>query len=87
MLLAELGRRRHRGRSAFPASSAGWAPLWTLERAVTVWIAIAARFRGGARYRGQRLPTAATRPSPETISKQRSSAMSSPFDTVTGSLP
>ena len=87
VVLAELGRRRHRGRSAFPPSSAGWAPLWTLERAVTIWIAIAARFRGGARYRGQRLLTAATRPSPKTIRNQRCSAMSSPSDTATGSLP
>ena len=62
ILVAEIGRRRHRGRAAFPASSAGWAPLWVLERAVTVWIAIGARLRGGARYRGERLRTAATRP-------------------------
>ncbi len=48
ILLAEIGRRRDRGRAAFQASSAGWAALWVLERAVTVWIAIGARLRGGA---------------------------------------
>jgi hypothetical protein len=62
VLLAEVGRRRHHGRTAFPVTSAGWAPLWVLERAVTVWIAIGQRFRGGTRYRGQRLSTAATHP-------------------------
>jgi hypothetical protein len=60
VLLAEVGRRRHHGRMAFPPSSAVWAPLWTLERAVTVWMAIGQRVRGGARYRGERLPVAAT---------------------------
>jgi hypothetical protein len=62
VLLAEIGRRRHHGRTAFPITSAGWAPLWVLERAVTVWIAIGQRLRGGTRYRGQRLFTAATHP-------------------------
>jgi len=65
VLVAEIGRRRHRGRTAFPASSAGWAPLWVLERAVTVWAAIAVRCRGGVRYRGERIRTAATRPRTE----------------------
>lgn len=64
MLLAELGRRRHRGRETFPPSSALWAPLWTLERAITVWIAVGQRATGGARYRGQRIRLAATRPAP-----------------------
>jgi len=72
VLLAEIGRRRHHGRSVFPATSAWWAPLWTLERAVTVWVAVGQRFRGGARYRGQRLLTAATRPAKTTpITVQR----------------
>ena len=62
MLLAELGRRRHRGRETFPPSSALWAPLWTLERAITVWIAVGQRATGGARYRGQRIRLAATSP-------------------------
>jgi hypothetical protein len=62
--VAEVGRRRHRGRIAFPPTSAGWAPLWVVERAVAVWLAIGQRIRGGARYRGARLPTAATRVAP-----------------------
>jgi hypothetical protein len=62
--VAEMGRRRHRGRSAFPPTSAAWAPLWVIERAIAVWLAIGQRLRGGARYRGTRLPIAATRVPP-----------------------
>ncbi len=62
-LVAEVGRRRHGGRGAYPATSALWAPFWTFERAVTVWIAAAQFVSGGARYRGQRIRAAATRPS------------------------
>lgn len=61
IVVAEIGRRRHRGRTVFPPTSALWAPLWVTERAITVWVAIAQRIRGGAHYRGQRLPVAATR--------------------------
>ena len=66
IVVAEVGRRRHRGRTAFPPTSAGWAPLWVVERAIAIWLAIGQRVRGGARYRGDRLPMAATRvPPPE----------------------
>lgn len=57
--LAEVGRRRRGGRAVYPASSALWAPLWLLERAVASWIAVGSRLRGGVPYRGVRLPTAA----------------------------
>ncbi len=57
--LAELGRRRGGGRAFWSASAALWAPVWVAERSITSWMAVGARFRGGARYRGTRLPTAA----------------------------
>jgi hypothetical protein len=57
--IAEAGRRRDGGRTVYPPSSALWAPFWLLERAVTSWLAVGARLRGGAPYRGERLPTAA----------------------------
>lgn len=53
--LAEWGRRRRRGAEVFPASSALWAPLWLLERSVTVWAALWLRLRGGAPYAGSRI--------------------------------
>ncbi len=59
--VAEYGRRRHAGGDFFPRSSAVWAPLWMAERAVTVWLAIGCRLRGGVRYRGRRMRHA-TRP-------------------------
>ena len=58
--LAETGRRRAGGTDAFPATSALWAPLWLAERAVTVWIALVLRLRGGVRYRDSRISRAAT---------------------------
>jgi hypothetical protein len=57
--IAETGRRRDGGRDVYPPSSALWAPFWLLERAVTSWLAVGARLRGGVPYRGKRLPTAA----------------------------
>lgn len=58
---AEFGRRRSEGASAFPWTSALWAPLWLAERAVTSWVAFGARiFFGGVRYRDKRLTDAAT---------------------------
>ncbi|GAA2090034.1 glycosyltransferase [Brevibacterium salitolerans] len=57
--LAECGRRRDGGASAFPAGSALWAPVWLLERGVCAWIALAAGMRGGIGYRGSRLHIAA----------------------------
>lgn len=58
--LAEAGRRRAGGRAVYPASSALWAPAWGAERAVTVWLALLQRLRGGVPYRGRRLRRAAT---------------------------
>ena len=57
--LAETGRRRDHGRDVFPFRSVLFAPLWVLERAVCVWIALALRRGGGVRYAGTRLETAA----------------------------
>ena len=58
--VAERGRRRAGGAQFFPATSIAWSPLWAAERAVTVWIALALRLRGGVSYNGVRLPRAAT---------------------------
>lgn len=58
---AELGRRRAGGRWLFPVSGSLLAPLWVLERSVCAWAALAQRLRGGVRYRGVRIPRAATR--------------------------
>ncbi|MGS0687336.1 glycosyltransferase [Nakamurella sp. GG22] len=60
--VAECGRRRRHGTAAFGPTDAVWAPLWVGERAVTVWLAVLARLRGGVRYRGERMPRAGTRP-------------------------
>lgn len=57
--LAEVGRVRHRGREVFPFGPVLFAPLWVLERALCIWIALACRFRGGVPYAGTRLKTAA----------------------------
>jgi hypothetical protein len=61
--LAEYGRRRDGGRRVFPARASAMAPVWGLERAVTVWLAIATRLlRGGVRYADGRLVHAGTSP-------------------------
>ncbi len=60
VLVAEHGRRRHGGARAFPRSAALLAPVWLAERAVCVWLALGARARGGVRYRGRRVPRAAS---------------------------
>jgi hypothetical protein len=57
--LAETGRRRHLGREVFPSGTALFAPLWVLERAICVWIAVALRMAGGVPYAGTRIKTAA----------------------------
>lgn len=57
--LAERGRARADGRAVFPATSSLWAPLWVCERAVTSWLAIGARLRGGVHYGGRRMRVAA----------------------------
>lgn len=60
MLLAEHGRRRDRGDGVFPRTSALWAPVWLGERAVTSWLALGLRLRGGVRYAGRRVSHPAT---------------------------
>lgn len=58
---AEIGRRKGKGRTVFPSSSALWAPAWLAERSVTSWMALSTRLLfGGARYRATRLKNAAT---------------------------
>ena len=57
--LAERGRRTDRGADVFPRTAALWAPLWLLERAVCVWLAIGYRIAGGVPYAGSRLRRAA----------------------------
>lgn len=59
ILVAETGRRRDRGQSVYPPSSALWAPAWMLERSVCAWLALAHRLSGGMRYCDRRLPVAA----------------------------
>ncbi|MGK3647601.1 glycosyltransferase [Pseudarthrobacter enclensis] len=57
--VAELGRQRHHGTAAFPPRTAWFAPLWVLERAACVWVALCFRLRGGVHYAGTRIATAA----------------------------
>ena len=57
--VAELARRRAGGTAVWPWTASLWAPAWVAERALTSWIALGSRVRGGARYRGGRLPLAA----------------------------
>ncbi len=58
--LAEAGRRRYGGATVFPWYLPLLAPVWLAERSVCSWLAVGCRLRGGVRYRGQRLPRAAT---------------------------
>jgi hypothetical protein len=60
--LAEVGRRREGGRAHWSPSASLWAVPWVAERSVTAWLAVAARARGGVRYRDGRLAKAAHRP-------------------------
>ncbi len=60
VLAAEGGRRRAGGAAVYPSTAALWALPWIVERAVCVWLAVLERARGGVRYRGERLPRAAT---------------------------
>ena len=62
VVTAEVGRRRDGGRRVFPASSSLLAPVWVAERAVSSWLAVGARLRGGVRYRDGRLRKAASSP-------------------------
>jgi hypothetical protein len=58
--LAELGRRRHGGRSVFPPGCSMMAPFWVAERALCSWLALGQRLRGGVPYAGARFPRSAT---------------------------
>ncbi|MFT2816522.1 glycosyltransferase [Leifsonia sp. A12D58] len=58
--LGEYGRRRSDGASVFPLTGAAWVPLWMLERAICVWLAVGLRLLGGPRYGAGRLRRAAT---------------------------
>jgi glycosyltransferase involved in cell wall biosynthesis len=67
--LAELGRRRECGTSVFGVMSSVMAPIWLLERAVCVWLAVFSRLRyGGVRYRGGIIRSAAT---PQSVLNKR----------------
>jgi hypothetical protein len=60
IVLAEWGRRRAGGADRWPAVAALMAPLWVCERAVCSWLALVNRvFRGGVRYREERIKVAA----------------------------
>jgi len=60
IVVAEGGRRRGGGTSAFPRRAPLFAPVWVFERSVCVWVAVAQRtLLGGVSYGGQRIPTAA----------------------------
>ncbi len=60
VLVAEAGRRRAGGASAYPRSAAVWALPWLGERSVCIWLALAQVPRGGAPYAGGRVRRAAT---------------------------
>ena len=58
IIAAEAGRRRAHGTGVFSPGAAFWAPLWILERALCVWLAVGWRLRGGIPYGDSRLRTA-----------------------------
>ncbi|MFC8302672.1 glycosyltransferase [Specibacter sp. NPDC057265] len=58
-VLAGLGRCRNRGTEVFAKTAPLWAPLWVFERAVSVWVAVHFRLRGGMPYAGETLYQAA----------------------------
>ncbi|MDX6366064.1 MAG: hypothetical protein QOK30_1140 [Nocardioidaceae bacterium] len=66
--VAEVGRRRDGGRRVFSCLATVSAPLWIAERAVCSWLALGSFLRGGVRYAGRRLRTAAHRRSALTTS-------------------
>lgn len=55
LALAERGRRRAGGRERFPLRCTLGAPVWVVERAVCVWVALWMRARGGVPYAGRRV--------------------------------
>jgi hypothetical protein len=58
--VAEYGRRTDGGAARIPAAGTLWTPVWMLERAVTAWMAVGLRLRGGVTYAGSRVGLAAT---------------------------
>jgi hypothetical protein len=59
--LAELGRRRRDGTKVWPGSCSLAAPLWVVERAICVWLAVLVRvLHGGIRYHGELIARPAT---------------------------
>ncbi|MBV9922116.1 MAG: glycosyltransferase [Pseudonocardia sp.] len=52
------GRRHGEGARVYPLSSVLLAPLWVVERSITVWIALVYRLRGGIPYAGSRMARA-----------------------------
>jgi hypothetical protein len=73
VVLAELGRRRHGGHAVFPWFTSLLAPAWVAERAACSWLAVACRMRGGVRYGGQRITSAAN--SPAALRRRETSAV------------
>jgi hypothetical protein len=59
-LIAEIGRRRAGGGTRFPLSGSLLAPAWIAERSLCVWLALAAKLRGGVLYGGRRVRHSAT---------------------------
>lgn len=59
VVVAAAGRRRGSGAQVFGWRSCLWAPVWVTERGVSCWVALVCALRGGVRYGGGRLGTAA----------------------------
>lgn len=57
--IAEIGRRRDGGAQVFGGGAALWAPVWVLERAVSIWVAAGHRVAGGMPYAGTKLKVSA----------------------------
>jgi hypothetical protein len=63
VLVAQIGRVRHGGNEVFDRVSPFFAPVWLVERACLVWLAVFRRFaRGGCPYAGDVIRRAATPP-------------------------
>jgi hypothetical protein len=60
IIMAEIGRQKAGGSRVFPLCATFLAPLWVAERAITSWMAIVARVRGGMPYGGVVIARAAT---------------------------
>jgi len=60
--IAEVGRRRAGAYRYFSPGASLLASLWVAERAITSWLALAARLSGGIPYAGSRLRIASTPP-------------------------